>query len=196
VWQKKFTLNGLAVAAVMTDSSLRIESGDNIAHGSDPNPPALDTAMANALPCTPAIGAWMIGNSIPRSSLTEATHAIISGAGTLPVGGHRLAVLHELLAQTTLVRIGSSAARSRSEVARRVRKDGLNLLMSSDHLQSRSVRTPARKNGQVMSNSRPLACGSRGCGCPATSGSPHTVAIVRTGTDLCGGDQRLAVHLR
>jgi hypothetical protein len=40
-------------------------SGDNIAHGCDPRPPALETAIARALPCEPAIGAWMTGNSMP-----------------------------------------------------------------------------------------------------------------------------------
>src|SRR4029434_10310750 len=39
---------------------------DNIAHGSEPSPPALDTAIASTLPCTPAMGAWMIGSSMPR----------------------------------------------------------------------------------------------------------------------------------
>src|ERR671911_2058331 len=83
VWQKKFTLKGLVVAAVITLSSLRIASGDKIAHGSDPNPPALDTATANALPCTPAMGAWMIGHSIPSSSLIGDTYAIIFRACTV-----------------------------------------------------------------------------------------------------------------
>ena len=34
-----------------------MESGLSIAQGSDPKPPALETAMASALPCTPAMGA-------------------------------------------------------------------------------------------------------------------------------------------
>jgi hypothetical protein len=33
-----------------------------MAHGSDPNPPAFATAIAIALSCAPAIGAWMIGS--------------------------------------------------------------------------------------------------------------------------------------
>ena len=46
----------------------------SIAHGSEPSPPAFDTAMASALPCTPAIGAWMIGSSMPsRWRTLEAT---------------------------------------------------------------------------------------------------------------------------
>src|SRR5262249_31489808 len=63
-WQKKLTLNALLVPRTSAASSARIASGDNIAHGSDPKPPALDTPMAIALPCAPAIGAWMIGNSM------------------------------------------------------------------------------------------------------------------------------------
>jgi hypothetical protein len=43
-------LNGRLVAAVMTASSARSASAESIAHGSEPNPPALDTASANALP--------------------------------------------------------------------------------------------------------------------------------------------------
>lgn len=39
-----------------------------MAHGKEPRPPALETAMAIALPCTPAMGAWMMGNSMPISS--------------------------------------------------------------------------------------------------------------------------------
>ena len=35
----------------------RLWSGVSIAHGNDPSPPALETAIASALPCTPAIGA-------------------------------------------------------------------------------------------------------------------------------------------
>src|SRR5690349_6042430 len=38
------------------------------AQGSDPSPPAFDTAIASALPCTPAMGAWMIGRSTSRMS--------------------------------------------------------------------------------------------------------------------------------
>src|SRR5262245_6294641 len=33
--------------------------------GSEPSPPASHTAMASALPCDPAIGAWMIGSATP-----------------------------------------------------------------------------------------------------------------------------------
>ena len=66
-WQKKFTLKGLVVCALIAASSLRITSALSIAHGNDPSPPAFETAMASALPCTPAIGAWMIGSSMPSS---------------------------------------------------------------------------------------------------------------------------------
>jgi len=44
----------------------RLASGANMAAGSEPNPPALDTAAANALPWTPAMGAWMMGNPEQR----------------------------------------------------------------------------------------------------------------------------------
>ena len=39
-----------------------------MAQGKEPNPPALLTATANALPWTPAMGAWMMGSSMPKSS--------------------------------------------------------------------------------------------------------------------------------
>jgi hypothetical protein len=52
-------------------SSVRIASTDSSAHGSEPSPPAFETAIASALPCTPAIGAWTIGSSIPSSALTD-----------------------------------------------------------------------------------------------------------------------------
>src|SRR4051794_9406461 len=38
------------------------------AQGSEPRPPAFETAMARALTCTPAIGAWTIGISTPSRS--------------------------------------------------------------------------------------------------------------------------------
>ena len=46
---------------------MRRASGLSMAHGKDPKPPALHTAAANALLCTPAIGAWMMGSSMPKS---------------------------------------------------------------------------------------------------------------------------------
>ncbi len=57
VWQKKLTLNGFVVCARMAASSLRMASRLSMAQGSEPSPPALETATASALPCTPAIGA-------------------------------------------------------------------------------------------------------------------------------------------
>jgi hypothetical protein len=59
-------LNGRVVRARIVSSSARIASGVLIAQGSDPRPPAFETAIASALPCTPAIGAWTIGSSMPR----------------------------------------------------------------------------------------------------------------------------------
>ena len=72
VWQKKLMPYGLSVPRLIAVSSLRIASGASIAHGREPRPPALLTAMASALPCTPAIGAWMTGSSIPRSCCSVA----------------------------------------------------------------------------------------------------------------------------
>src|SRR5687767_5580766 len=53
-------------------------SGASIAHGCEPRPPAFDTAIARALPCDPAIGAWMIGRSIPNRSVIMPERWIIS----------------------------------------------------------------------------------------------------------------------
>src|SRR5215218_1976602 len=52
----------------MAASSSRMASGPSSAHGREPNAPAFDAAVASALPCTPAIGAWMTGSSVPRTS--------------------------------------------------------------------------------------------------------------------------------
>src|SRR5687768_10996075 len=53
-------------------------SGDSIAHGCEPRPPAFDTAMARALPCDPAMGAWMIGDSMPNRSVIMPKRWIIA----------------------------------------------------------------------------------------------------------------------
>jgi hypothetical protein len=53
----------------------------SMAQGSEPNPPALETATASALPYTPAMGAWMIGSSILRSSLRDLLCVVIRFAG-------------------------------------------------------------------------------------------------------------------
>jgi len=53
-------LYGRLVCTRSAASSARIASGVSIAHGSEPRPPAFDTAIASALPCTPAIGACTI----------------------------------------------------------------------------------------------------------------------------------------
>src|SRR3982751_720848 len=39
----------------------------SIAQGNEPSAPALLAAMASALPCTPAMGAWINGSRVPRS---------------------------------------------------------------------------------------------------------------------------------
>ena len=59
----------------------------SIAHGSEPSPPALDTAIASALPCTPAIGAWMMGNLRPRSSRRDMSAAAAWSTRISYVGG-------------------------------------------------------------------------------------------------------------
>ena len=56
-WQKKFTLKGASVACLRAAICSRRRSGVNIAAGSEPNPPALQTAIASSGPCAPAIGA-------------------------------------------------------------------------------------------------------------------------------------------
>jgi len=69
-WTKKSTLYGFAVASVIAESSARIACGVRRAHGREPRPPAFDTAIASALPCEPAIGAWMTGISVRKVMLT------------------------------------------------------------------------------------------------------------------------------
>ena len=49
-WQKKFTLNGFVVCALIAASSSRMASSPSSAQGSEPRPPALETATASALP--------------------------------------------------------------------------------------------------------------------------------------------------
>src|SRR5690554_142271 len=65
-WQKKLTLMGASVAARMAPSSSAMASGESMAQGSAPRPPALATAMASSLPWAPAMGAWRIGSAMPR----------------------------------------------------------------------------------------------------------------------------------
>ena len=48
-----------------------------MAQGNEPSPPASLTATAIAAPVAPAIGAWMIGSSIPnRSSNRRSGHIV------------------------------------------------------------------------------------------------------------------------
>ena len=75
LWQKKFRLKGRSVCAFSACSSLRSASGPSIAHGSEPSPPALHTATASALPCTPAIGAWISGQSMPNNCCRFSWHS-------------------------------------------------------------------------------------------------------------------------
>src|SRR5688572_17375416 len=68
-WTKKLTLYGFPVAAVIADRSARMAWGGSRAQGREPRPPAFDTAIASALPCEPAIGAWMMGRSVRKVML-------------------------------------------------------------------------------------------------------------------------------
>src|SRR6185369_15599771 len=77
VWQKKLTLYGLLLSARNRCSSERSDSAESNAAGSEPSAPALDTAIASGAPCTPAIGAWIMGSSVPKRSLS------IDGVSTL-----------------------------------------------------------------------------------------------------------------
>ncbi len=52
----------------MAVSSRRRPVASCSAAGSEPSPPAFETAIASALPWTPAMGAWTIGTSIPNNS--------------------------------------------------------------------------------------------------------------------------------
>jgi hypothetical protein len=72
------TLKGFEVCAWIAASSARSASSPSMAQGSEPKPPALQTAMASALPWTPAIGAWMIGSSMPRRALREVIASAIA----------------------------------------------------------------------------------------------------------------------
>jgi hypothetical protein len=53
-----------------------MESMLNIVHGNDPKPPAFHTATARALPWAPAMGAWIIGKSVLRSSRKDFTTSV------------------------------------------------------------------------------------------------------------------------
>jgi hypothetical protein len=65
-WQKKLTLIGLSVNVRNRVNSARNASRLSMAQGREPKPPALETAAANTAPCTPAMGAWMMGSLVPR----------------------------------------------------------------------------------------------------------------------------------
>src|SRR5258708_17182360 len=67
-WQKRFTLRGRTersrTAAIILLASSAFDAPSPI----EPSAPALDTAAAIAGEATPAIGAWMIGRSMPSIS--------------------------------------------------------------------------------------------------------------------------------
>ncbi len=79
-WQKKLTLNGRPAApARSAASSARSDSGVSIAAGSDPSAPLWQAATASAAPCTPAIGAWTIGHSVPSSAASRFIEEVSAG---------------------------------------------------------------------------------------------------------------------
>ncbi len=59
---------------------MRTSSGLSSAQGSEPSPPASATATTISMPLAPAIGAWMIGTSMPnRSVKRECTAPVCAG---------------------------------------------------------------------------------------------------------------------
>src|SRR4029077_19408890 len=64
-WQNTLTLNGRSVRDRAARIIPRAVSGSDAPTPTEPSPPAFDTAAAISGVDTPAIGAWMIGNSIP-----------------------------------------------------------------------------------------------------------------------------------
>jgi hypothetical protein len=62
------TLNGRRVAARTSAISARAPAASVAPTEIEPSAPALDTAAASAGVDTVAIGAWMIGSSMPRRS--------------------------------------------------------------------------------------------------------------------------------
>jgi hypothetical protein len=82
VWQKKLTLKGRVVPAASAVSSRSIASGDSMAQGREPSAPALLTATASAAPCTPAIGAWIKGCSVPSRVVSAFMRAFSPGHPT------------------------------------------------------------------------------------------------------------------
>jgi hypothetical protein len=51
-----------------------------MAQGSDPSAPALLTATASAAPCTPAMGAWINGTSVPIKEVSAFMRAFSARA--------------------------------------------------------------------------------------------------------------------
>jgi len=66
--RKKFTWIGRLTWRRIAASSLRISSRLNKAQGSEPRPPACETATTISEKTHPAMGAWIIGSWIPKSS--------------------------------------------------------------------------------------------------------------------------------
>ena len=74
-WTKKLTLIGRPVPCFTICSSPRRVSGVSMAAGIEPMPPASEAAIAICGETGPAIGAWMIGCSMPnRSSRRRSCH--------------------------------------------------------------------------------------------------------------------------
>src|SRR5258708_38263530 len=72
----------------MAGSSLRGRSGRTSAEGTEQGLPASLTAMASALNCTPAIGAWTIGSSMPMNSCSVIADAALGENTILTEDAH------------------------------------------------------------------------------------------------------------
>jgi hypothetical protein len=64
-WQNTFTLKGRSVLDRTAAIICRVASASTAPTPMEPRPPAFETAPAISGVDTPAIGAWMIGSSIP-----------------------------------------------------------------------------------------------------------------------------------
>ena len=64
-----FTPNGLSVSSFALRISSRTTSAGALAPPIKPRPPALETAAARLCSATQAIPPWIIGCSIPKSSV-------------------------------------------------------------------------------------------------------------------------------
>ena len=61
----------ISQSSLIASSSASSAGASSMAQGRAPRPPALETATARALPCTPAIGACRMGRSMPSSDCKD-----------------------------------------------------------------------------------------------------------------------------